>query len=99
MVHAPEVRGSRESGVGSRVEDRDEVRLPAAVSPLPEASWQRQHVLDLDDFTADEIELVMQTTNAMKDVLRREVRRAPALRGLTIATLFYEASTRTRASF
>jgi aspartate carbamoyltransferase catalytic subunit len=77
----------------------DEIRLPAAGSRLPETDWQRQHVLDLDDFTADEIELVMQTTDAMKDVLRREVRRAPALRGLTVATLFYEASTRTRASF
>src|SRR6266508_4350301 len=107
MVHAPEIRGSREPGAGSRADAAvpddtavpDEVRLPAAGSRLPEADWQRQHVLDLDDFSADEIELVMQTTDAMKDVLRREVRRAPALRGLTVATLFYEASTRTRASF
>jgi len=66
---------------------------------MPETTWARQHVLDLDDFTAGEIELVMETTDAMKDVLRREVRRAPALRGLTVATVFYEASTRTRASF
>jgi len=66
---------------------------------LPDGAWSRRHVLDLDDFTPDEIELVMQTTDAMKDVLRREVPRAPALRGLTVATLFYEASTRTRASF
>ena len=65
----------------------------------PNPDWRRQHVLDLDDFTADEIEHVLRTTDAMKDVLRREVRRAPALRGLTVATLFYEASTRTRASF
>ncbi|MGD9892160.1 MAG: aspartate carbamoyltransferase catalytic subunit [Dehalococcoidia bacterium] len=66
---------------------------------VPDGGWNRRHVLDLDDFTADEIETVMQTTDAMKDVLRREVPRAPALRGLTVATLFYEASTRTRASF
>jgi aspartate carbamoyltransferase catalytic subunit len=35
----------------------------------------------------------------MKEVLGREVPRVPALRGRTIVTLFYEASTRTRASF
>jgi aspartate carbamoyltransferase catalytic subunit len=61
--------------------------------------WRRRHVLDLDDFSADEIELVLETTSAMKEVLSRDVPRAPALRGTTIVTLFYEASTRTRASF
>jgi aspartate carbamoyltransferase catalytic subunit len=35
----------------------------------------------------------------MKEVLARDVPRAPALRGTTVVTLFYEASTRTRASF
>lgn len=77
----------------------EESPLAAAGSRLPPTSWRRRHVLDLDDFTAAEIELVLETADAMKDVLRREVRRAPALRGLTIATLFYEPSTRTRASF
>ena len=61
--------------------------------------WERRHVLDLDDFTRAEIEIVMETTDAMKEVLGREVPRVPALRGKTIVTLFYEASTRTRASF
>ena len=61
--------------------------------------WERRHVLDLDDFTRAEIEIVMETTEAMKEVLGREVPRVPALRGKTIVTLFYEASTRTRASF
>jgi aspartate carbamoyltransferase catalytic subunit len=76
---------------------------PQAVTevPLPaeERDWRHRHVLDLDDFRADEIELVLETTTAMKEVLSRDVPRAPALRGTTIVTLFYEASTRTRASF
>ncbi len=62
-------------------------------------AWERRHVLDLDDFSRPEIEIVMETTDAMKEVLGREVPRVPALRGKTIVTLFYEASTRTRASF
>jgi aspartate carbamoyltransferase catalytic subunit len=41
----------------------------------------------------------METSDAMKEVLGRDVPRVPALRGRTIITLFYEASTRTRASF
>jgi aspartate carbamoyltransferase catalytic subunit len=65
----------------------------------PTRQWQRRHVLDLDDFNADEFALVLETTKAMKEVLARDIPRAPALRGTTIVTLFYESSTRTRASF
>ena len=62
-------------------------------------AWSRRHVLDLDDFAPAEIETVLETAEAMKEVMGREVPRVPALRGRTIITLFYEASTRTRASF
>ena len=71
---------------------------PLALTPSGRG-WQRRHVLDLDDFDIAEIELVLETTEAMKEILARDVPRAPALRGTTIVTLFYEASTRTRASF
>ena len=64
-----------------------------------ESVWRRRHLLDLDDFSVDELELVMRTTDAMKEVRSREVPRVPALRGTTIVTLFYENSTRTRTSF
>jgi aspartate carbamoyltransferase catalytic subunit len=56
-------------------------------------------VLDLDDFSREEIDLVMETAEAMAEVLQREVKRVPALRGKTVVTMFYEPSTRTRASF
>lgn len=61
--------------------------------------WRRRHLLDVDDLTRREIETVLETTDAMKEVLRREMPRVPALRGKTIITLFYESSTRTRSSF
>ena len=60
---------------------------------------QRRHVLDLDDFSVPEIEAVLQTTTAMKDVLQRPIKKVPTLRGKTLVTLFYEASTRTRVAF
>ncbi len=59
----------------------------------------RPHVLDLNDFSRREIETVFDVTDAMKEVLGREIRRVPALRGKTLVNLFFEASTRTRVSF
>ncbi|HEY8883720.1 MAG TPA: aspartate carbamoyltransferase catalytic subunit [Chloroflexota bacterium] len=59
----------------------------------------RKDVLDLDDFSSDEIDQVMVTAESMREVLSRPIRRVPPLRGKTIVNLFYEASTRTRISF
>ena len=59
----------------------------------------RRHLLDLDDFTEAEIESVLQNTDVMREVLRRDIKKVPTLRGKSIITLFYEASTRTRVSF
>ncbi len=66
---------------------------------VPETTWRHHHILDLDDFTREEIELVFRTTKAMKEVLSRPIKRVPTLRGKTIVNLFYEPSTRTRLSF
>ncbi|MBM3960104.1 MAG: aspartate carbamoyltransferase catalytic subunit [SAR202 cluster bacterium] len=62
-------------------------------------SGARRHVLDLDDFTRAEIEDVLLNADGMKEVFGREVKKTPALRGKTIITVFFEASTRTRVSF
>ena len=59
----------------------------------------RRHVLDLDDFTRGEIESVLDNAAAMKEVLQRDIRKVPALRGKSVIILFHEASTRTRVSF
>ena len=62
-------------------------------------SWSRRHVLATDDWSRDEIELVLQQSEAMLEVLGRPMRRTPALRGRTVVLFFAEASTRTRMSF
>lgn len=62
-------------------------------------AWHRKHIFDLDDFSREEIEIVFHTADAMKEILSREIKRVPTLRGKTVVTLFYEPSTRTRASF
>ncbi len=59
----------------------------------------RRHVLDMDDFSRQEIEDTFQNADAMRDVMNREIKKVPTLRGKTVITLFTEASTRTRVSF
>lgn len=75
------------------------IATPETVPPPSLAVWKHRHILDLDDFTKEEIELVLDTADAMAEVLTREVKKVPTLRGKTVVTMFYEASTRTRASF
>ncbi|MYC06043.1 MAG: aspartate carbamoyltransferase catalytic subunit [Chloroflexi bacterium] len=78
-------------------------RGPVRQAPLPHTNGARpatpRHILDLDDFTREEIEVVLQNTEVMREVLQRDIKKVPTLRGKTIITLFYEASTRTRVSF
>ncbi len=70
-----------------------------ANTPSARPAWRHQHILDLDDFVPQEIELVLKTTDAMKEILSRPIKKVPTLRGKTVVTLFYEPSTRTRSSF
>ena len=81
------------------IESGSGIATPETFPPPSVAVWQHSHILDLDDFTREEIELVLETADAMTEVLTREVKKVPTLRGKTVVTLFYEASTRTRASF
>ena len=59
----------------------------------------RRHVLDLDDYSREELAATMASAHGMAEVLGRDIKKVPALRGKVIVTLFYEASTRTRVSF
>ena len=62
-------------------------------------AWRHRHLLDVDGLSAADLDLVMRTTDAMREVLARPIAKVPALRGRQVTILFYEASTRTRVSF
>jgi aspartate carbamoyltransferase catalytic subunit len=64
--------------------------------PTPQ---KRHHVLDLDDFSEGEIQSILADTAAMSEILGRDIKKVPTLRGKSIATMFMEPSTRTKASF
>jgi aspartate carbamoyltransferase catalytic subunit len=91
--------------VSVRIED-DAVADPTHSAPSldapPEAgtvAWRHRHLLDVDVLTEADLDLVMRTTDAMREVLSRPIAKVPALRGRQVTILFYEASTRTRVSF
>ena len=56
-------------------------------------------LLGIEDLERSEIERILQTAIHMREVGEREVKKVPTLRGRTIVNLFFESSTRTRASF
>ena len=59
----------------------------------------RRHVLDLDDYSREELEATLASAHGMAEVLGRDIKKVPALRGKVVVTMFHEASTRTRISF
>lgn len=62
-------------------------------------SWKRKHLTGLYDLTVEEISFILKTAEAFEEVLKRDVKKVPTLRGKSVLTLFYEPSTRTRTSF
>jgi aspartate carbamoyltransferase catalytic subunit len=59
----------------------------------------KKDLLGIGDLTRDEIYLVLDTAEAMREIGQREIKKVPTLRGKTVVNLFYEPSTRTRTSF
>lgn len=56
-------------------------------------------LLGLRDISAEEINLILDTAEEMKNHLRKSEKSFDLLKGKTLVTLFYENSTRTRSSF
>lgn len=78
----------------TNVQEQDRIALGPDTT-----TWTRKDLLDTDTLSREEIDLVMHTADAMSEVRSRPVAKVATLRGAVIVTLFYEQSTRTRASF
>jgi len=59
----------------------------------------KKDLLGIADLTADDIHLVLDTAEAMREVGQRPIKKVPTLRGKTVVNLLFEPSTRTRTSF
>lgn len=62
-------------------------------------SLSGRSILGLEFLSVDEMNLVLETAKEMKNIINRDIKKVPALRGKSIINLFYEPSTRTRTSF
>src|SRR5580765_6646496 len=60
---------------------------------------RHRHLLGIADLSPEEIVLILDTAEAMKEVGQRAIKKVPTLRGQTVINLFFEPSTRTRTSF
>ncbi len=60
---------------------------------------RQRHCIALEDFSREELLLVLDLAVSMKEVLLRPIKKVPSLRGKSVVNLFFEASTRTRSSF
>ncbi|MDU4960744.1 MAG: aspartate carbamoyltransferase catalytic subunit [Sporomusaceae bacterium] len=65
----------------------------AAVTP------KISHILGLREFDAERITAILDTAREMKNIINRDIKKLPSLRGRAVVTLFFEPSTRTRTSF
>ena len=56
-------------------------------------------LVGIKELAKEDIELILGTALSFKDVLKRDIKKVPALRGKTVVNLFFEPSTRTKTSF
>jgi aspartate carbamoyltransferase catalytic subunit len=70
-------------------------------SPLSSSTvlLRSRHLLGIAGLTAEEITLILDTAEAMKEIGSRAIKKVPTLRGRTVVNVFFEPSTRTRTSF
>ncbi|MCJ8503054.1 aspartate carbamoyltransferase catalytic subunit [Desulfatitalea alkaliphila] len=60
---------------------------------------ERKDILDMESLSVEEIQLILDTADSMKEISERPIKKVPVLRGKTVILFFYEPSTRTRTSF
>lgn len=61
--------------------------------------FNSKHLLGIKDLSPEEISYILDTSSNFKDVLKRDIKKVPPLRGKTVVSLFFEPSTRTKTSF
>jgi aspartate carbamoyltransferase catalytic subunit len=58
-----------------------------------------KHLLGIKELSPEEIYHILDTASSFRDVLMRDIKKVPPLRGKTVVSLFFEPSTRTKTSF
>ena len=62
-------------------------------------SRNHKDLLSIEQLSVEDVRLILDTAEALREVAARPVKKVPTLRGKTVVNLFFEPSTRTRSSF
>ncbi len=62
-------------------------------------SFDKKDLISVNDLTESDIYYFIETAREFKKISLKNIKKVPTLRGKTVVNLFYEPSTRTRASF
>ena len=62
-------------------------------------SFDHKHLIDITEYSADDIMTILETAARFKEVNERRIKKVPMLKGFTVVNMFNEPSTRTRSSF
>jgi aspartate carbamoyltransferase catalytic subunit len=65
----------------------------------PAAAALGKDLLALEPLSAEQITLILDTAEPLREISERAIKKVPTLRGQTVVNLFFEPSTRTRISF
>ena len=65
----------------------------------PKSSGKRRHLISITDLRRADIDRILETAEGFESVMQRDMKKVPTLRGRTVMTVFFEASTRTSSSF
>jgi aspartate carbamoyltransferase catalytic subunit len=73
--------------------------ITADQTKAPPMTWNRKHLLGLEDLSREEIVAILDTAESFTEISTRSRKKVPALQGRIVFNLFFENSTRTRTSF
>ena len=62
-------------------------------------AFNHKHLIDITEYSADDIMAILETAVKFKEVNERRIKQVPTLKGFTVVNMFNEPSTRTRSSF
>jgi aspartate carbamoyltransferase catalytic subunit len=61
--------------------------------------FEHKDLLGMEQLSIEDINLILDTAESLKEISSRDIKKVPTLRGKSIVNFFYEPSTRTRTSF
>lgn len=61
--------------------------------------FRRKNLTGISELSAEEINTILEVALSMREATGGKIKKVPALKGITIANLFFEPSTRTKSSF